>query len=301
MNATDSVYIFGDTTGLAIADPGFAWLPKDSAILKGKVDVKDHLHGYWKTEALPESLKKEILPNELYTDIYGGHLLHPSNHEAKLLNRFSPDWLFPIILLVLAIYAVLRIFYSKYFSQMIMAFINNNLTNQIVRDENLLLQRASIYLSVVFNLIAAMFLYLISIRLGWELGGLAEGWKRFLFLAGLVSAIYALKFLVLKIAGWLFDSEREMSVYIFNIFLINNVLGMALLPFVCLMAYNQALGINFLIILCVVLAGLAFLYRLFRGLTVGLSAASFSPLYLFLYLCTLEIAPLMVVWRIIAA
>jgi hypothetical protein len=76
---------------------------------------------------------------------------------------------------------------------------------------------------------------------------------------------------------------------------------MALLPFVCLMAYNQALGINFLIILCVVLVGMAFLYRLFRGISVGVSTPSFSPLYLFLYLCTLEIAPLMVVWRIIAA
>ncbi|MBK8364247.1 MAG: DUF4271 domain-containing protein [Bacteroidetes bacterium] len=208
---------------------------------------------------------------------------------------------FPIILVVLAVFAALRIFYNKYFSQMLVAFVNNNLTNQIVRDENILVQRASVYLSIVFNLIAALFLYLISVYYGWEIGGIGIGFSRFLFFAVIVSAAYTLKFLILKISGWLFNLDREMATYIFNTFLINNILGIALLPFVCLIAYNQMISASWLILIAVILAGTAFAYRMFRGVLVGLSMPSFSLLYLFLYLCTLEIAPLLILIRIIVS
>lgn len=65
---------------------------------------------------------------------------------------------------------------------MIQALLNNNLTNQIVRDENILVQRASVFLSVAFHLTGALFLYLVSIHLGWEIGGIGTGFSRFLFL-----------------------------------------------------------------------------------------------------------------------
>ena len=92
-----------------------------------------------------------------------------------------------------------------------------------------------------------------------------------------------------------------MATYIFNTFLINNILGIALLPFVCLIAYNQMISASWLILIAVILAGTAFAYRMFRGVLVGLSMPSFSLLYLFLYLCTLEIAPLLILIRIIVS
>jgi hypothetical protein len=207
--------------------------------------------------------------------------------------------MFPVLILVFIVFTWLKVFYSKYFSQMFQAFTNNNLTNQIVRDENMLVQRASGYLSLVFNLIAALLLYLISNYFGWSLGGIGFGFSRFIFFAILVSAAYTIKFLLLKFSGWLFDQDREMATYIFNIFLINNVLGILLLPFILLLAYNQQIHASYLITMSVILAGMAFLYRIYRGILVGFNAMSFSPLYLFLYLCTLEIAPLLILIRIV--
>jgi hypothetical protein len=75
---------------------------------------------------------------------------------------------------------------------------------------------------------------------------------------------------------------------------------MALIPVVFLLAYNESMQGSALIVKPLVLAAIAFLWRLFRGLQIGLGAGSFSPLYLFLYLCTLEIAPLMVLIRLAA-
>lgn len=264
-----------------------------------ELNVDSALHSYWKTDSVIYFNDSALVGQNKFTNIYKGHLLQPSGIEPIYRNSISPIWFFPIILLVLAVFAALRIFYTKYFSQMLTAFINNNLTNQIVRDENILVQRASVYLSIVFNLIAALFLYLVSIFYGWEIGDIGIGFSRFLFFAVVVSAIYSLKFLILKICGWLFQLDREMASYIFNTFLINNVLGIAILPFICLIAYNQVLSAGTSIIICSILAILAFSYRVFRGVLVGLSMSSFSLLYLFLYLCTLEIAPLLILIRLI--
>lgn len=263
-----------------------------------KINIDSSIQTFWKVDTVIHYSNAKKEAPILYTNIYKGHLLHPSHSQPQDRNTMSPIWFFPIVLIALSVFAALRIFYNKYFHQMLIAFYNNNLTNQIVRDENILVQRASVYLSLVFNLIAALFLYFISIYFGWELGGIGTGFSRFLFFAIGVSFVYTLKFLVLKISGWLFNLDREMATYIFNTFLINNILGIVLLPFVCLMAYNQLFSTYWLISFSLVLAALAFAYRLLRGILIGFNASSFSPLYLFLYLCALEIAPLMILIRI---
>lgn len=244
------------------------------------------------------SASKHLSEGE-YINLYAGHELNPIHRSPQSIDNGYQGWFFPVLLFVLAIYTWLRLFYNKYFNQLIEAFLNTNLTNQIVRDENILVQRASILLALTFNIIAALFLYLLSLEIGWNLGGIGNGFNRFAFFITIVSAIYTFKFLILKIIGWLFDLDREMATYIFNIFLINNVLGLILIPIVALMAYNPLIEAHFLANLSLWLIVVAFGYRIFRGLRSGLSVAGFSPLYLFLYLCTLEIAPLLVLIRIV--
>jgi hypothetical protein len=241
------------------------------------------------------SVRKSADPK--FVNIYSGHELKPENFLPLERNNVSPDWFFPIIIIVLAIFAWLRVAFNKYFFQMIQAFLNSNLANQIVRDENIFIQRASVWLGFVYNLIVSLLLYIVSIHYGWHLGGIGNEFGRFIFFFVIVTGVYALKFLVLKISGWLFGQEREMASYIFNIFLINNILGMALLPFVLIIAYNESVSISWIITIPVILIAIAFGWRIFRGIQIALGSNSFSPLYLFLYLCTLEIAPLLVLIR----
>ena len=273
--------------------------------LNSLVDTTGSSFIFGKTEATRESVflhwtkSSEKEASEKYVILYHGNELTPIHKGPVLRNNYTADWIFPILLLILAFFAWVRFFYNRYFQQLIKAFLNTNLTNQIVRDENIFFQRISIYLSIIFNLIAALFIYLLSIQYHWSLGSLDTGFTRFIFFVIVVSVIYALKFLVLKICGWLFEQEKEMSMYIFNIFLINNILGIALLPFICLLAFNGVINFSSLLFVPFTLIAAAFGWRIFRGIQIGLGSASFSPLYLFLYLCTLEIAPLMVLIRII--
>jgi hypothetical protein len=232
-------------------------------------------------------------------NLYGTHELKVIHREPQPLRRDTPDWVFPLLILIIAAFAWLRTFYHKYFNQLITAFFNNNLTNQIVRDENILVQRASILLNIVFNLVGALFLFFVSVHFNWPLGGIGPGLNRYLFFALLVSGTYALKFLVLKICGYLFHLEKEMAAYIFNIFLINNVLGILFIPIVAMLAFSSSVSTAWIIYGSLVLVAGAFIYQVVRGLFIGIASPVSSLYYLFLYLCTLEFAPLLVLIKVV--
>jgi len=249
--------------------------------------------------SLSDMLAKPVVTNASTINLFGSHSLKPQHVGPVIRTEYSPGWLFPIVIVLIGAFAWLRVFYNRYLGQMLYALVNVNLANQIVRDENILLQRATVYLNVLFYLIGALFLYEISFRFNWPLSALGTGFNRFLFFVLLISAVYAGKFLLLKSCGWLFDMDRELSTYLFTIFIINNLLGIVIFPFTLLMAFNPGINGTWVFNICLVAIGLLYVLRLFRGLQIGLNTPGISLLYLFLYLCSLELAPLLVLFRII--
>lgn len=230
--------------------------------------------------------------------LFGRHELTVRHEMPVPISQSQPDWMFPVLLIVLGMITFLKIFYSRYFSRLFAAFANLNLANQLVRDENVLIQRASVLMNVVFYLVAALFLYFLGNWSHWELGGLEYGFSRFIFFAVVVAAVYALKLLILKSCGTIFGVDREMAAYIFNIFLVNSVLGMLMLPVIVLLAFATWIPAAWLIRLALAIVLLSFLYRLVRGVLIGRASPAFSPFYLILYLCTLELTPLLVVVKL---
>lgn len=249
--------------------------------------------------SLSEMLVKPVSTNTATIDLFGKHQLSPQHAGPVVRSLHSPEWMFPIVILLIGAFAWLRVFYNRYLGQMLFALVNVNLSNQIVRDENILLQRATVYLNVLFYLIGALFLYEISFRIGWPLTSLGTGFNRYLFFVLLISAIYAGKFLVLKFCGWLFDMDRELTTYLFNIFIINNLLGLLLFPFTLLMIFNPGINGTWVFTLCMLVIALLYVFRLFRGIQIGLNTPGVSLLYLFLYLCSLEVVPLLILFRIV--
>ena len=108
----------------------------DESFLSTLLDSSGNVFLFGKTESLQRSIFLNPLPvkdpfNEInrvkYIQFYKGHELKPLHNEPQLRKNISPDWFFPLILIVLMVFAWLRMFYSKFFSQMIQAFMNKNL------------------------------------------------------------------------------------------------------------------------------------------------------------------------------
>jgi hypothetical protein len=144
-------------------------------------------------------------------------------------------------------------------------------------------------------------IYFISVQYDWQLKGMGTGFKKLIYIAMLIAAIYLVKLLVLKIAGTIFNLNREMSTYIFNIFLINNILGVALVPILVLFVFFGFMQLTWLLFIGIALACCAYIYRIIRGILISLTSTSVSFAYIFLYICALEIAPLFIAIKLISA
>lgn len=232
---------------------------------------------------------------------FGLHELTPVHNGSVPLGVSHPFWLFAVMLMITALVLIARIFYRKNISELVRAFLSFSVTNQLVRDENILLQRASLILTVIFNLTAAFMVWQFGSVIAHKFLFALNDFSRFLVFAFFIALIYSLKYVILKLSGFIFETEREMDAYIFNIFLSNNLFGMVLFPVAVLLFLYPRLSDSPVIFIAVIAtAALFFLYRILRGILIGRASPSWSPVHLFLYICALEFAPLLVLLKVVS-
>jgi Domain of unknown function (DUF4271) len=236
---------------------------------------------------------------EQVPEIFSGHQLAPVNSSPLPIENRTPDWFSLILLLTIAGIAYVRAVYPKIFKQLFRWVFNNVLASQTVRDENTRVQKASVSLSFVFYLVAALFLYQVSVYFNWSARWFADGFLRFLFFAFLIAFAYSFKLLIIKVVGWLYHFDRPFEYYIFSIYLINNLLGILLIPVVLTFAYLDVQFIENALWAGVIIILIAFIYRLVKGVFIWRSVSSVPLFYLILYFCTLEIVPVVIIYKLL--
>jgi hypothetical protein len=229
--------------------------------------------------------------------IFQDHLLRPQHPNAQPLTNEIGDWFTISLIVLVALFTWFRFFYYRIFRQLYTAFYNLTTTNQIVRDESVLLLRASLILSIISYMLMGLFLYQISIFLDWDMGVLQGGLMRFVFLSLSVAIAYSVKMILLRFLSTVFDLEKPVALYIFNVFLMIMMIGLLLLPINILIAYGPFQYRYWILLIALGIIALLFVYRLVRAIGIWIGIPGFSLFYLFLYLCTFEIAPLLIIWK----
>jgi hypothetical protein len=229
--------------------------------------------------------------------LFKGHELEPTSSNPIPFKQQTPDWFTIALFITIGFFTWLKLVNGKIIQQLFTAFFNNSVTNQIVRDENILVQKASVLLSAVFYFSAALLLYQVSVYFNWDYKIIGKGFIRFMIFVLFLASAYSFKIVFLKILSSIFQIDRAISTYIFNIFLINNINGILLIPLIMLIAFFPV-ATNYFIWAGIGILAITFLYRLFRGLAIWSALSSFSLYYFILYLCALEIAPLLIIFKL---
>lgn len=224
------------------------------------------------------------------------HFLKTIDINPQKQNAINPDWFTILIITLIIAFTYLKVSYGKILKQIFRAFLSKNVSNQIVREENVFVQKAMLILHFIFGISGALFLFQLNNYFGWNFLGLRSE-SIFLLFICFILGLSAIKMMALWILGFTFNNNKLREAYSVNIFLINNVLGLTLIPIVIIIAYTpfnitpaaMFLGIGLII--------LSFLYRLAKGFSLWRSAGRYSVFYFILYLCTLEIAPLLVLYK----
>jgi len=123
----------------------------------------------------------------------------------------------------------------------------------------------------------------------------------YLFITAAAVLFYIAKFILMKFAGYIFSIQKLMSGYLSIISISNFIYAIFIIPFLILYYYlpNEYQGLVFYLIL--ILFCFNTIYKYLRTGSFILNNFQFPKFYLFLYLCSLEIMPLLIIYKVFLA
>ncbi len=142
--------------------------------------------------------------------------------------------------------------------------------------------------------ISFLIFYVLKYLCDYDFGKLVYGYAM-LYIAAIISVAYLLKMILAGLAGWMFDTfqmaRKQAGIY-FNS---NIALGVVLLPLLFVLVIIPHIYLLYVILFIV---AILFLIRWVQVIRLGISITHFNFFHLILYLCTLEIIPVLVVFKI---
>lgn len=145
---------------------------------------------------------------------------------------------------------------------------------------------------MIFVLQAGIFLCHVLALFGYSAGYLVGIWA----CVGFVIIIYAVRHIVIRYLSWLFNNEKEMSLFGFDISTFNIMVGLVLLPINVLLNFGPDSLAKPLVIIGLIVIVAAYLMRQLRWMLTARQLIANSLFLFFVYLCTVEILPL---WAIL--
>jgi hypothetical protein len=209
----------------------------------------------------------------------------------------SKDSLFYLIVAILFYFASIRIFFEKYFNNLLTLFFRVSLRQQQIREQVLQTPLPSLLLNILFVISAGLYACFLLHYSRWGAG--VRFWILYLNCMALLAAIYLVKFVVLKFIGWVFSISRATDIYIFIVFLVNKMLGIFLLPFLIVIIFSGQEGREVFITISLAMVFVLWGYRVLASYRPVRNEIKLTPFYFLLYLCAFEIAPLLLIYKVL--
>lgn len=251
---------------------------------------------------MPDSLGTKdtvfILKDSLQTEgLFDNHLLKKVSPSAEPFIFQREYWVAIILVFCLAILVYLKTTNGKRLRQIFQAFLQSSAVGQLLREEYALTNRVSVMLMSTYFLIFPLFLTKVFLYYGLTMNQ-ETAFGLYLVLLSIVFVLFILRVFFLNVLGVIFEKSDTASSYIFTMLLFSKNLALILFPVVLAMSYAKNLKIEWILWTGFILFAIVLLYRILRTSALILHGRGISILYLFLYLCTLEILPFIVLIKV---
>jgi hypothetical protein len=226
------------------------------------------------------------------------HLAGVGEGGLQMLEKLQiqqPTWYFIYLFLLIGLLAWIRVNYGNILIQSVQASTNFQVAIRMFKDNSLLQNQLDIVLYIFYFFTMAFLLYYMELRLDLRPYNLAGG-GLYIFNLALLVGVFLGRVLIVNIAGFLFNRVTIIREYIYNIFIFNKLAGLVVLPLMFMLVYTKGVlqDIFFWITLFVISA--IIVMRLIRGFVFSYRKEVLI-FYMFLYLCALEISPLVLLYR----
>ena len=214
--------------------------------------------------------------------------------ELSVGARQDAGIIFVHLLLLLTL-ASLWVLFRNLLLQCVSATFNDNVMTQLYRRRSGGQVGALWLCYLLFLLSGGFFLYLLTAFFG-RYSGLCL-WGSWLTFTLIVASAIGVKFFVLGLLGRVYPLRKELSQYAFALMVFSILTGLLLVPINLLVSYAPEPFRPYFVYGGLGLLVLVYLLHLLRGLFIANYYVGRRPLHFLLYICTIEIAPLLVIYR----
>jgi len=238
------------------------------------------------------------------TTTYQKYYTHPFLPFLKpAFFQFSPertpinkDAIFYILAILVALIAVIRLAFPKYCKNLFLLILQTSVRQKQTREKLLQNNFASVLLNIVFFVSGGIYIALFIQHKAWLA---LPFYLLILYSSFILFIIYTGKYLFLLFSGWVFNVSEATSSYTFIVFLVNKVLGIVLIPFLLVLTYSPAPLVQVAFTVSTGAAFVLFLYRYLISFGIIRLNLKVSALHFFLYLCAVEVLPLLLIYKLL--
>lgn len=218
--------------------------------------------------------------------------IEPRVNEGK-------DGVFYLLLVLFFLLALIRAMFGRYLNNLFTVFFRASMKQKQIREQLLQAPLASILLNLLFIGAGGLLLaFTLKGRVTTGTETLNFWWLYIYSIAGL-AFLYLGKYFLLKLIGWTLRMEETTDTYIFIVFMCNKVLAIMLLPLLLLVAFGSSDLATVAITLCYVLVIGIMAYRYISSYGYINREVRTSRFHFFLYLCAFEVAPLLLIYKVL--
>lgn len=220
--------------------------------------------------------------------------------QLKLRKGADPSSDFLMILLLLIFLGIFRLTNPAYLRNLFRAFRNPTLSTRQLKEQLRQDSPASLAMDLLFCISMGLYVYFTLEHI--HNNNFILNYPVIVVILGFILlfiVVYIVRYLFLKFTGWVFNISEITDNYTFNVFLINKILGIVLIPFTVILAFGQGQWVQASLFLSFIVIGILFLNRYLRSGVVFGYFIKFSKFHFFMYLCASEILPLAVLMKLV--
>ncbi len=215
--------------------------------------------------------------------------LHPG--EKLPAHAFHDDWIILVIMSMAFLYSIVRSSSAGLFRNVARFFLFRGITDPSSRDLNNLFTWQSTILNLVSFTVLGLFGYMAAVFYNIDLpvSGKLLAW---LFCTGIIIAGVTSRHFICTLTGNISGKRDTFRVYLVNVYLSYRVGALLIFFIIILISYTTFLPSAVFFFTGLTILGLMYILRVTRLLIIFLNR-NISIFYLILYLCALEILPVL--------
>ncbi|WP_170227997.1 DUF4271 domain-containing protein [Vicingus serpentipes] len=210
-------------------------------------------------------------------------------YSPAINNSINTSWQTILLLIAFGLLGFVKAFSSTRFNQIFKSIFSFQAAEEVVREEKVFFHRVNLSLFVLY--LIGLLLLIVSFLIFKTGNTITDGF--YVKVAIFILATYGVKFISVVVISAIFSRVDLSATYTYNTLIYNYLFGVILLPCLAFIFFST---ISFDVVFNYVILPsftLIFLARIFRLFIIG-KQNNFFVLYIILYICTLEILPLVV-------